>query len=185
MLYGCPRHRPGGRIPVIADQDINGTRYALLEADAPQHYEMAHSLFQEYAAQLGVDLCFQDFAAELKRLPAMYGPPSGCLLLVMSGATAVGCGALRRLSAGVCEMKRLYIRDTERGAGLGRRVAAHLVASARARGYEKMRLDTLAQMTAARRLYGSLGFREIAAYYDSPIANPVYMELLLRSAAIS
>jgi ribosomal protein S18 acetylase RimI-like enzyme len=126
-----------------------------------------------------VDLCFQDFATELKQLPVMYGKPTGCLLVVMQGARPVGCGALRKLSDGVCEMKRLYIRSEARKLSLGRRVAERLVERAAALGYAAMRLDTLAQMAAAQNLYRSLGFREIAAYYDNPLSNSVYMELSL------
>jgi putative acetyltransferase len=151
--------------------------YELIEADAPGHFLMAGMLFEEYAAQLGIDLCFQDFAAELKQLPVMYGPPEGCLFLVTRGVRAAGCGAVRRFSEGVCEMKRLYIRSDERGANLGRRVAESLLVRARNLGYQRMLLDTLEEMTPARRLYESLGFREIAAYYDNPLPNVVYMAL--------
>jgi len=157
--------------------------YTLVEGSAPQHYEMAGALFREYAAQLAVDLCFQDFASELQQLPVMYGEPTGCLLLVMQGDRPVGCGALRKLSEGVCEMKRLYIRSEARGANLGRRVAQRLVERAAALGYEAMRLDTLADMAPAQNLYRSLGFREIAAYYSNPLSNSVYMELSLRPGA--
>jgi putative acetyltransferase len=153
-------------------------------AEAPHQFETASLLFQEYAAQLGIDLCFQDFAAELKALPMMYGPPSGCLVLAMNGATPVGCGALRRLSDGVCEMKRLYIRRAARGAGLGRRLAERLVDEARILGYETMRLDTLVDMRPAQNLYRSLGFREIKAYYANPLSNSLYLELALTRAGI-
>jgi putative acetyltransferase len=155
----------------------------LVEGSAPHHYEMAGVLFREYADQLGVDLCFQDFASELNQLPVMYGTPTGCLLLVMQGDRPVGCGALRKLSDSVCEMKRLYIRGAARKLSLGRRVAERLVERAAALGYEAMRLDTLVHMAAAQNLYRSLGFREIAAYYSNPLANSVYMELSLTPGA--
>jgi GNAT superfamily N-acetyltransferase len=164
------------------DSSTGGSALALVEAATPPQFEMAGLLFREYAAQLGIDLCFQGFEAELQALPLMYGPPSGCLLLAMNGATAVGCGGLRRLSDGVGELKRLYVRHAVRGAGVARRVAQGLLAKARALGYATLRLDTLAEMTAARRLYGSLGFREIAAYYDNPLPQSVYMELRLADA---
>jgi putative acetyltransferase len=158
---------------------LRDSEYTLIEGSAPHHYEMAGVLFREYAAQLAVDLCFQDFASELQQLPVMYGRPTGCLLLVMRGDRPVGCGALRKLSEGVCEMKRLYIRGEARGTGLGRSVAESLVERAAALGYEAMRLDTLADMASAQKLYRSLGFREIAAYYGNPLSNSVYMELSL------
>jgi putative acetyltransferase len=161
------------------DAESRDPEYLLVEGTAPHHYEMAGVLFREYAAQLGVDLCFQDFASELKQLPVMYGKPSGCLVLAMQGVRPVGCGALRRLSDGVCEMKRLYIRSEARKLSLGRRVAQRLVERAAALGYEAMRLDTLADMAAAQNLYRSLGFREIAAYYSNPSCNSIYMELPL------
>jgi len=165
------------------DSELKDAGYRLVEGSAPHHYEMAGVLFREYAAQLGVDLCFQDFASELNQLPVMYGAPTGCLLLVLRGDRPVGCGALRKLSDGVCEMKRLYIRSEARKLNLGRRVAERLVERAAALGYEAMRLDTLEQMAPAQNLYRSLGFREIAAYYSSPWANSVYMELSLTPGA--
>jgi ribosomal protein S18 acetylase RimI-like enzyme len=156
-----------------------GIQYELIEARTAGHFETAGMLFREYAAELGVDLCFQEFAAELRALPDMYAPPAGCLLLAVDGAEAVGCGAVRRLSAGACEMKRLYVRSRARGAALGRRLAERLITRGRELGYDTMRLDTLADMAAATSLYRSLGFREIGAYYANPLSNPVYMELAL------
>jgi ribosomal protein S18 acetylase RimI-like enzyme len=151
--------------------------YALVEAERPLHFEAARGLFEEYAAQLGVDLCFQGFASELTRLSDMYGPPSGCLLLIMSAGVAVGCGAVRSFAPKACEMKRLYIRPSARGASLGRCMAESLVQRARSLGYEKMLLDTLPGMLAAQSLYRSLGFQETAPYYDNPLSNAVYMKL--------
>ena len=149
----------------------------IVEAATPAHYAAARALFVEYADQLGIDLCFQNFAAELDQLPAMYGPPAGSLLLGLLGGEAVGCVGVRRLSPEVCEMKRLYVRGPLRRTGLGARLAAASVAAARARGYRRMVLDTLASMTPARRLYVALGFRETTPYYANPLPDVVYMEL--------
>lgn len=151
----------------------------MVEASNGRHFDIARALFQEYASGLGVDLCFQNFVAELDDLPRMYGPPMGCLLLGMDGETPAGCAGLRQLSARVCEMKRLYVRRECRGGGRGRRLAERLVGKARALGYATMRLDTLDDMLPALQLYGSLGFKRIPAYYDNPLLNSIYMELTL------
>jgi putative acetyltransferase len=157
--------------------------YRLVEANTTAQFAAARSLIEEYAAQIGaqmgVDLGFQNFAAELNKLPDMYGPPSGCLMLASFNDEWLGCGALRRFSDGVCEMKRLYTKPSARGANLGRQLAESLVAKARTLGYKRMVLDTLEEMVAARSLYRSLGFRNTAAYYFNPTAGVTYMELHL------
>ncbi len=86
---------------------------------------------------------------------------------------------MRSLGGGYGEMKRLYVRRAYRGAGLGRELALATILEARAIGCKALRLDTLDTMTAARKLYYSIGFREIAAYYDNPIAGAEYLELPL------
>ncbi|MEO5765276.1 MAG: GNAT family N-acetyltransferase [Casimicrobiaceae bacterium] len=144
----------------------------------------ARALFEEYAAGLRVDLCFQGFAQELESLPGAYAPPRGRLLLAGVAAAPAGCVALRPLppdgaTTAVAEIKRLYVRPAGRGSGLGTALARAIVAEARAIGYRELKLDTLSSMTAAQALYRSLGFRECAAYYHNPLGGTVYMALAL------
>lgn len=149
----------------------------LAEAASTGDFATARELFQEYSAQLGIDLCFQGFAAELEQLASMYAPPGGTLILARSSGRPIGCGAVRRLSADTCEMKRLYLRPEARGMGLGRLIAERLVLEAKRLGYGRMVLDTLAGMQAARGLYGALGFRATEPYYDNPLPGAVYLAL--------
>ncbi len=151
----------------------------ILPATTPADIAQARALFLEYAAESKLDLCFQGFEEELATLPGKYAPPSGRLLLARDGERTVACGALRELTEGVCEMKRLFVRPAFRKQGVGRLLAGRLIEEARRIGYRSMRLDTLASMRAARALYESLGFRRIPAYYANPLAEVVYLELAL------
>ena len=158
----------------------NRTQIDLIQATLPEHIEQARALFLEYGSSLGFSLCFQSFDDELKTLPGAYGPPSGRLLLARYAGHSAGCVALRKLEAGICEMKRLYVRPADRGRSLGRMLVDRIIAEARAIGYERMRLDTVASaMTDAIALYRRMGFEEIAPYSVIPIEDALWMELRL------
>ena len=136
------------------------------------------ALFEAYAARLGVDLAYQDFATELASLPGKYAPPTGALLLAHNPAP-IGCVALRALTDGACEMKRLYVAADARGLGLGRALAEAILAEGRRLGYREMRLDTLPTMGPAIDLYRDLGFRPTAPYYDTPIRGTLFLSCTL------
>ena len=147
-------------------------------------FDDTRAIFREYAAQLGVDLCFQGFEEELARLPGEYAQPHGALLLAFVDGALAGCGAFRPLQdvdyANACEMKRLYVRPAYRRFGLGRLLARQLMDRAIEAGYSTMLLDTLDDMEAARNLYETLGFEEIPPYYFNPISGAHYLKVDLR-----
>jgi putative acetyltransferase len=147
-------------------------------------FAQARALFEEYAAWLAVDLCFQGFAEELATLPGAYAPPRGLLMLAGSPDAAIGCIALRPLADGsapgaVAEVKRLYVGPAARESGLGMRLVQAVIDGARGIGYRELKLDTLDRMNEARSLYAKLGFSECAPYYHNPIPGAVYMALKL------
>lgn len=151
-----------------------------MQAESLTQIAQARELFREYAQSLGVDLCFQNFEQELAGLPGHYAPPGGRLLLAEYEGQLAGCVALRQWQPRVCEMKRLYLRPSFRGKGLGRALAEKIIAEARNAGYQHMRLDTIEPiMKDAVEMYRKLGFKEIAPYRSNPIAGAIYMELHL------
>jgi putative acetyltransferase len=157
----------------------NAEAMKICQATTPEEICQTRCLFEEYAAWLKVDLCFQGFAAELADLPGLYAPPCGRLLLALTGDEAVGCVALRPLDGSDCELKRLFVRPTFRGQGIGRMLAERLIEEARAIGYRTVKLDTLPIIRAATQLYESLGFVPCKAYYDTPLADTLFMKLQL------
>jgi len=151
----------------------------LVKARSAEQWRLARALIEEYAASLNVDLCFQNLGHELAHLPAEYGPPGGAFLLAKENSGHLGCIGLRRISDGIGEVKRLYVRPSARGRGAGRLLAEGIVAAAQRLGYARLRLDTLPDMKEAQALYASLGFREIPEYRFNPVPGTVFLELSL------
>jgi carbonic anhydrase len=157
----------------------------LIQVQSAAEVSRARELFEEYAAWLGLNLCFQNFDKELAELPGAYVPPSGRLFLAIEDDQIAGCVALRKIDAGeiseaVCEMKRLYVRPAFRGTGLGRMLTETVIENAREIGYARMRLDTLpGKMDRAIAMYRSLGFEDIERYYNNPVEGAAFMELKL------
>lgn len=152
----------------------------LVVAEGPELLEEARLIFRDYEASLAVDLCFQNFDAELASLPGDYSPPAGQLLLALVDGVVAGCGAVRPLPdcdyPNACEMKRLYVRPAFRGFGIGRLLVQALLDEAKRAAYSCVLLDTLDDMEAARELYTSVGFEEIPPYYFNPIAGAHYLK---------
>ena len=147
----------------------------------PEEIVQTRLIFREYADQLEVDLCFQNFEGELAALPGEYAAPQGVLLLATVDGAIGGCCALRPIFTvdypNAAEMKRLYVRKSLRCLGLGRQLAEATLDAARLAGYRSVLLDTLDDMESARALYTDLGFAEIPPYYHNPIAGAHYLKV--------
>ena len=149
----------------------------IFQAFSGEQINDARALFREYEVWLGLDLCFQGFEEEMEGLPGKYSEPEGRLLLADVDGELAGCIAMRKLDDGVCEMKRLYVRDEFRGQRIGNSLVDRIIDEARSAGYAKMRLDTYpAKMGKAVKLYESHGFREIEPYYSNPYDGVLFME---------
>lgn len=155
----------------------------IIQAETPEQIEETREIFREYEAWLDLDLCFQGFEEELANLPGKYTQPDGRLFLAISDGKIAGCVALRKLEDGVCEMKRLYVRDEFRGQQIGISLIEKLIADAKEIGYEKLRLDTYPpKMGKAVSLYEAQSFVEIEPYYHNPHGKTLFMELDLKKS---
>lgn len=138
--------------------------------------EEVRALFSTYACTLDPDASRYGIDAELAALPGVYAPPHGRLLIARLGSRACGCVALRRLDAGMCELKRLYVHPEARRSGMGRALVQRALLEARDAGYSAVRLDTLPSMASAIALYRSLGFRQIPPYGRGPSEDALFMQ---------
>ncbi len=148
-------------------------------AKTGKELEIVGRLLVEYVDSLDFDLVFQNFEEELRNLPGEYAGPEGCVLLARYQDKAAGCVALRKLSDGICEVKRLYVRPQFRGLKIGRKLMESIIAEARRIGYVSIRGDTVPSMQIAQALYASLGFKEIEPYCRNPVEGAKCIELKL------
>ena len=149
----------------------------IVPATAAKDLEDVRILFGEYSGLVAEALSSQNFDRELEALPGEYAPPGGVLLIARDDNAAAGCVALRRLDDATGEMKRMYVRESYRGSGLGRRLALAVIDEARKRNYKRVVLDTLPKLASAIALYRDIGFRDIGPYLANPTPGAICFEL--------
>ncbi len=124
----------------------------------------------EYFAEIGRRFGFEPGDAWAEDAEAMR-PPSGFFVVAVSDGRPVACGGVQRLSDGAAEIKRMWVHDGWRGAGLGARLLRRLEDDARDRGYGRVRLDTNDTLHEAIAMYERVGYRSIGRYNDNPWAR--------------
>lgn len=132
-------------------------------------------LWRAYQQELGVDLCFQGFGEELRTLPGRYAPPAGRLLVAKDLGQVAGCVGLRPLSPQRGEIKRMVVAPAWRRQGVAERLLERLLQEAGAMGLGEVVLDTLPSQAAARSLYAKFGFAPIEPYYETPLAQTIFL----------
>lgn len=102
---------------------------------------------------------------------AALRPPSGAFLMASVDGEPVACGAVKSLSPGIGSLKRMWVAESVRGLGLGRRMLSALEAEAGALRLTTLRLETNRALAEAIRLYESAGYVEVAPFNDDPYAD--------------
>ena len=150
-------------------------REVAVEDDIEQVRRLVRAHGDARAATPGVEYVYEDAA----RMPGPYAPPRGGIWLAVASEVGVGCVALRPLGDGVAEVKRMFVDAEWRGCGVGRALMDAVIAGARARDHETLRLGTLDDMHAAQALYRSLGFTPVERYRPDELMDTRFFELAL------
>ena len=164
------------------------SRITIREVTRSDQLEVARTLFQEDRTWLAEHREVTDFGdevlehglkyldQEIAGLPGEFAPPTGALFVAFDGREGFGCAALRRQGPSSAEFKRLYIRASYRGGGIGRRLTRRALKKARELGYRTVLLDTIPTMVAAAAMYRSMGFRPTRRYWPHPVQDALFFE---------
>jgi|GEM_PF-1122664 len=99
-------------------------------------------------------------------------PPKGRFYLVRDiDRNVIGCGAVRKLSDTIAEMKHLFVHDDHRGQGLGRELVLRRLDDARTMGVKTVLADTIKGYPEMPTLYNSLGFKQVEPTETSGTLN--------------
>ncbi len=164
------------------------------EAAAPLEVAAFGGLISEYVAWCReryrddpwlVEMAFshQGLDAELLSLTDLYGPPNGRMLIAEDAHEILGGVAYKRVDKDTCEMKRLFVRSTANGRGLGRKLCEALMLAGVRDGFKTMRLDTTRDMVEAIGLYRAFGFRDVAPFVEYPERMRPMMLFMARDLA--
>ncbi len=110
-------------------------------------------------------------------------PPAGLLLVATLRGEPIACGALKFHGDEPTELKRMWVAESARGLGLGRRILSELERSAADHGARVVRLETNRTLTEAINLYRSVGYEEVAAFNDEPYAHHWFEKRLVSAPA--
>ena len=110
-------------------------------------------------------------ADRLDRRADELRPPNGEIVVAYLRAEPVGCGAIKHTAPQTTDIKRMWLADSARGLGLGRRLLADLEARAARAGAHTARLETSNLLHEAITLYRSSGYEEVPAFNDEPFAH--------------
>ena len=151
------------------DETLAGLRFELESLSSPEVRQLITEHLEVMRSQTPPESVH---ALEIEQLKS----PGVELWSVWMGDELVGCGALKRLSATDGEIKSMHVRARFRGRGIAARIVEHIETVARARGLQRLSLETGAQpeFEAARRLYRATGYRECGPfgdYADDPVST--------------
>jgi ribosomal protein S18 acetylase RimI-like enzyme len=164
---------------VAGKNKIMNPELEIITCTTDYDFSIAKKLTKDYMEWLGFDLCFQNIDKEFATFDKMYNQPIGCFIYAKYKGDLAGGVGIRFLEDEVCEMKRLYVYTDYQGLNIGLKLCEEIMSIAKTMAYKKMRLDTIAKLKKAIKLYEYLGFYEIDEYCENPDDTVKYMEIIL------
>ncbi|MCL2585317.1 MAG: helix-turn-helix domain-containing GNAT family N-acetyltransferase [Streptosporangiales bacterium] len=154
-----------------ADLLVRAATVTLAETDPaePEARAAVQRYFDEMHRRFGFDSSGEDI-----KDAAMLCPPDGAFIVAVSDGEPVACGGLQTIAPGIGEIKRMWVDETWRGAGLGSRVLRDLEKRAAALGHHTLRLDTNETLAEAIAMYERAGYQRVARYNDNPFATDFF-----------
>lgn len=147
----------------------------------PADSDALRKLIFEYADWLNIDLSYQDFEGEMASLETLFSLPSGQYTFAIEQSHVAGGVGFRRLDEHTAEVKRLYVRQSYQGKGLGRRLMDNLLNKLKRLGYTRVVLDAVPPTQKAQELYELMGFEEIEPYFFNPTPGTRFYAFDLQS----
>lgn len=161
----------------LAEADLLVRAATVTFREAHPGQAMAREAVGRYFAEIGRRFGF-DPDGEADKDAELLVPPTGVFVLAISDGTPVACGGLQAIGDGVGELKRMWVHDDWRGAGLGSRLLRHLEGQARALGHTVVRLDTNGALTEAISMYERACYQPVDRYNDNPWATHFFEKTL-------
>ena len=138
---------------------------------------VARDVVGRYFAEIGRRFGF-DAAGESEKDMKLLVPPAGVFVVAVSDGDPVACGGVHEIAPATGELKRMWVHDDWRGAGLGSRLLRHLEGQARHLGHAVVRLDTNGALIEAITMYDRAGYRRVERYNDNPWATHFFEKAL-------
>ncbi|MDP3154641.1 MAG: GNAT family N-acetyltransferase [Archangium sp.] len=95
---------------------------------------------------------------QLLQLPESYTAHGGAFFVALDEQKVLGTAGIALLEPGLFELRKMFLEPSVRGKGLGQQLFDACLGFARARGGQRVVLDTTEKMTAAIAFYERNGF---------------------------
>ena len=141
---------------------------SLIDPSLPQAQHCLHEYFSELDRRFDAGF---DPALSITADEEEMRPPAGLFLVATLRDEAIGCGAIKFHGTKPAELKRMWVAESARGLGVGRRLLGELERHAAKHGVRTVRLETNKSLVEAISLYRSADYVEVAPFNEEPYAH--------------